>query len=191
MRDLARIVAAAAAIALLTGCSGLQDTLGLGKRAPDEFAVVKQAPLVLPPNYALRPPEPGAPRPQELQPREQAQAALTGRRNAGPGDTLRTGAGAAARSPGEQALLGQAKALNVDPTIRRQINQEFTQLVERDNSFVDKLIFWQSKPEPGTVVDPAKEQQRLREAQASGTPANRGDVPIIERRQKGWLEGIF
>ena len=45
----------------LAACDSARETLGLNKRAPDEFAVVPRAPLVLPPNYDLRPPEPGAP----------------------------------------------------------------------------------------------------------------------------------
>jgi hypothetical protein len=171
------------------GSGSIQETLGIAKRAPDEFAVVKQAPLVMPPNFALRPPEPGAPRPQELMPREQAQATLTGRR-VDP-EQLRAGGPGAQRSAGEQALLGQARALNADPSIRRVVNEEFTQLAERDDSFVDRLMFWQDKPLPGTVVDPAREQQRLREAAASGTTAASGNVPIIERKQRGFLEGIF
>ena len=46
-----------AALAALAGCSGtVQEKLGLGKRAPDEFQVVRRAPLILPPDYSLRPP---------------------------------------------------------------------------------------------------------------------------------------
>ena len=43
----------------------LKSTFGLNKRAPDEFAVPTRAPLSLPPDYSLRPPEPGAPRPNQ------------------------------------------------------------------------------------------------------------------------------
>ena len=35
----------------------------MSKRAPDEFAVVRRAPLIVPPDFDLRPPDPGAPRP--------------------------------------------------------------------------------------------------------------------------------
>ena len=66
----------------LAACGGesLSDTLGYGKSAPDEFAIVTKAPLVIPPDYSLRPPQPGAPRPQEmeLQPSIGAQRALIG-----------------------------------------------------------------------------------------------------------------
>ena len=36
--------------------------------------------------------------------------------------------------------------------------------------------------------DPAQEQKRIREAQASGTPVNEGDMPMIKQRQRGLLE---
>jgi len=43
---------------------------------PDEFRVVTKAPLVVPPDFSLRPPAPGKPRPQELQPESAARTAL-------------------------------------------------------------------------------------------------------------------
>ena len=53
----------------LSGCQSTKNALGLNKVVPDEFRVVTKAPLVVPPDYALRPPAPGEPRPQELQPK--------------------------------------------------------------------------------------------------------------------------
>ena len=44
----------------LSGCSDAKEQLGLTRSAPDEFAVVKRAPLAMPPDYTLRPPRPGA-----------------------------------------------------------------------------------------------------------------------------------
>lgn len=197
MEKFAPIAVASLAALALAGCGGVnvQETLGLGKKPPDEFAVVKQAPLILPPNFSLRPPEPGAARPQEMAPRDQAQAALTGRRPAVPGDTsplLRAGATPQVeRSPGENALLSEARAISVDPSIRRKLNEEFSNLAERDRDFVDRLIFWQKPQPPGVIVDPEKEKQRLREAAAANTPPSQGNVPIIERRKRGILEDIF
>ncbi len=54
----------------------------MNKVTPDEFRVVTKAPLVVPPDYALRPPAPGKPRPQELQPESVARNALLGQREA-------------------------------------------------------------------------------------------------------------
>jgi hypothetical protein len=64
----------------LGGCAQgtVQDALGMSKRAPDEFAVVRRAPLIVPPDYDLRPPDPGAPRPNIGTTSDQARVALTG-----------------------------------------------------------------------------------------------------------------
>lgn len=179
----------------LAGCDTTRDALGITKKTPDEFAVVTKAPLVLPPEFGLRPPEPGAPRPQEVPARDRAAAAFGGASTDAAGQATplgrRTAPNAGPRSAGEQALLNQARASNVDPDIRRKVNDEFTQLAERDSSFVDRLMFWQSPAEPGLALDPAKESQRLRENAATGKPLTQGTVPTIKRRERGPLEGIF
>jgi hypothetical protein len=71
------------------------------------------------------------------------------------------------------------------------INRETTVLAEKDRSFTDRLIFWQKAQPPGTVVDPTKESQRLRDNAATGEPVTKGETPVIERRKRGILEGIF
>ena len=75
----------------LSGCSsnGLFD-----RKRPDEFAVSRSAPLVVPPDFSLTPPKPGAPRPQETGTQEQVLEALFG--------------GPAARSAAESAVIGSA-----------------------------------------------------------------------------------
>lgn len=68
------ILLATASVAL-TACGGG----GLFNRdRPDEFAVQRQAPLVVPPDFTLAPPAPGAPRPTEGTAAEQALEALFG-----------------------------------------------------------------------------------------------------------------
>jgi hypothetical protein len=98
---------------------------------------------------------------------------------------------AAVQSPGETALLAHAGAGRADPTIREAVDRESTQLVEADQTLLDKLIFWRKPEEPGTVVDPQREQQRIRENAALGRPASEGDTPSIKRRKRAPLEGLF
>src|SRR5258708_19942516 len=64
LRGWAQAAVAALAVAMLAGCGGdTRKVLGLDKVAPDEFKIVNRAPLSLPPDYALRPPDPRALRP--------------------------------------------------------------------------------------------------------------------------------
>ena len=95
-----RVIVASALIAAagLAGCQSTRNALGMSKVTPDEFRVVTKAPLVLPPDFSLRPPAPGKPRPQELQPESAARIALLGQREG------------EARSDGEKMLVAKAGA---------------------------------------------------------------------------------
>jgi hypothetical protein len=179
--------AAVGALAL-GGCSAFENLGGGKKFSPDEFKIVSHSPLTMPPNAELRPPRPGEPRPQETTPSDQAKEALSpvmaGRvQQKGPS------AGAPGDSS-EQALIAKAGAGGIDPNIRGQVNRDTRTLAEKDNTFIDSLIFWQDKPTPGVIIDPEKEQQRIRDAQATGQPS-KAATPTIERRKRGLLEGIF
>lgn len=73
----------AGAISLLQGCSDFRMALGIDRVGPDEFAVESRAPLTIPPDFDLRPPQPGAARPQEVTAAERARKAMD---TAGPGE---------------------------------------------------------------------------------------------------------
>jgi len=127
-----QVIGLSASAALLSGCTGLQQAIGIAKSPPDEFAVVKKAPLVIPPDYTLRPPEPGAPRPQELRPSDSARIALLGE----DGETE------VAQSKGETLLLQSARADRKDPNIRTVLNEENGKLKVKDQAFADQVIFY-------------------------------------------------
>ena len=90
---LSPLILAAPALALLAGCASGGF---LGRERPDEFAVTRNAPLVVPPDYALTPPRPGEPDVGANDPRNQALQALFG--------------GPSPRSAVEQNLLQEADA---------------------------------------------------------------------------------
>lgn len=176
-----------ALLAALSGCENARRSLGMGKQAPDEFAVLTRAPLELPPDYGLRPPEPGAKRPQEASTRDQARRILLG----GAASADATARPGSRFSTGESAILKRAGALNTDPSIRQKVNRESAGIAIAEAGFLDKIIFWQEPALPGVVVDADKEARRLREASAMGTAPNKSDVPVIKRKERGFLEGIF
>jgi len=70
--------AALVALVALSGCGGGKGGVMAGRGAPDEFLVSKRAPLTIPPDFALTPPKPGAPRPQEADSSQQALSAMFG-----------------------------------------------------------------------------------------------------------------
>lgn len=71
-----RVILIAALGATTAACGSLKEDLGLLKEAPDEFAVVRNAPLSLPPDFNLRPPKPGEVGDGRLEQRDQARALL-------------------------------------------------------------------------------------------------------------------
>lgn len=177
---------------LLTGCEGTKQALGIGKKeGPDEFTVITKAPLIIPPDFSLRPPTPGQKGPQDILAENSAKAALLGNQpNTAP--VTHSDAVAAGVSTGELALLRQAGAENVDPNIREVVDTETAVLAENDETFMEKIMFWQEQPPFGTVVDPVKEKKRLQENAALGeSPAAGPETPIIERRKRALLEGLF
>jgi hypothetical protein len=176
----------------LGGCSALENLGGGKKFSPDEFKIVSHSPLTMPPNAELRPPRPGEPRPQEVTPADQAKEALSPALAARPQrNQVMTGtAEGPGRTSAESSLVQKAGGGNIDPNIRSRVNTDTKTINDSDKTFIDSLIFWQDSPPGGVVVDPTKEQQRIRDAQAAGQPAS-GQTPTIKRRQRGLLEGIF
>jgi hypothetical protein len=154
-------VAILGAVVAVSGCQSTKQALGMTKVVPDEFRVVTKAPLVVPPEYSLRPPAPGEPRPQELQPESAARQALLGER------------AATQRSVGETALVNRAGGDRADPLARYVVDDEFGDITYKDKSFADRVMFWRggNEPQPAVTpganesapVDAAAEQARLRE----------------------------
>ncbi len=175
---------AAAGLALaLAGCSGddLTRTFGLSRDAPNEFVVTTQAPLSMPPDFSLRPPEPGAPRPGVQSDRRQAEAALVPQVELDPAAT--------AMSPGQQALVADAGP-NAPADIRSRVDAEAAR-DRPDQGLVDRLMFWKSAPPAGVLVDPKKEQQRLQQNAALGQSPEVGQTPIIQRQPTSLFGNIF
>jgi hypothetical protein len=121
----------------LSACDSIRREAGLTKQAPDEFAVVTKAPLIIPPNFNLRPPAPGAPPLNQEGPTDSAQAALF---NGSDPATV-----AAGMSPnlslGERMLLATAGAQNTDPAIRAELQADSrSAAAAADQSFTDRVL---------------------------------------------------
>jgi len=118
MRNLKSAILLASGCAMLAACGGS----GIFNRdRPDEFAVQRQAPLVVPPDFTLTPPAPGAPRPSEGTASEQALEALFG--------------GPAPRSDVETSALDRAGS--AAPGIRSQIGDPATNTVAKGSTTRD------------------------------------------------------
>ena len=120
MRKLAIVVGGLGLAVLVSGCAHSR----LGRASgPDEFAVARQAPLVIPPDFSLAPPQPGAARANDISPNAQALDALFG--------------GASARSGAETATIRAAGEDSDDPGIRSSVDDPSTTVVDKGSTTRD------------------------------------------------------
>jgi hypothetical protein len=137
-------------VAGLSGCQSLRDAAGLQKKSPDEFAVTTKAPLVIPPDFNLRPPLPGAPPANTLDPSSNAEVALF---NSADPQTVAAGM-RGNYTPGEKMLLANAKAGRADPGIRARLNADQRAAVQNaDRSFTDRILSSAVTPDTGKAVN--------------------------------------
>jgi hypothetical protein len=169
---------------ILGGCSGdkLARTFGLTRDAPDEYTVTTRAPLSMPPDYNLRPPRPGVPRPQEQSERQQAQEALVPQ-------TALDAPGGGGTSAGQAALVQEAGPA-APRDIRSQVDRDARYAAD-DESFIDKVLYWRKPDTQHVQVDAQKESQRLRANAALGEGPDVGETPIIEQKKTGWFNSLF
>ncbi len=171
---------------VLSGCGEVRNALGQDKQPPDEFAVVARAPLSVPPNFALRPPTPGAQRPQEPLKRHGARDLIV--KSTGAAATSGTNTAGTSADNTLRRLLGTDQA---EPGIRETVNRETAAFVYADQQLIDKILFWRPEPPKGIVVDAEKEKKRLQENAALGKRIDEGETPTIKRKRGGILEGLF
>ncbi|MEM6899471.1 MAG: DUF3035 domain-containing protein [Pseudomonadota bacterium] len=153
MRKMISIAPLAAALAVTTACSSGGNN---GRRAgtPDEFRVVKKAPLTVPPEYSLRPPQAGTAVPAEVDPARAERAFSFGEQ---------IGLDA---SEAERILVARAGAIAVNPIIREQVDYEEAGLLRKSRTVSQSVADWTG----------SEEQREL----AASDNATGGDV-IIER----------
>ena len=173
---------------VLCGCDTLRSAAGMGKMAPDEFAVLTKAPLVVPPDYNLKPPRPGAAPTNQVKPTDAAQVALYRNDPATVASNIPGNS-----SQGEKLLLAYAGIANADPEIRQHLASDRKNMLGADDSFTDEILFWKGpKTDPGKAVDADAEARRI-DAQRSGQAP--GEAPKQEAPKQedksGWFDGWF
>ena len=138
-------VAVGIGIGAMTACGGsVQERLGMTRRSPDEFQVVRRQPLVIPPDYRLPAPGTASPAQQQDVASRDARATLFGGL---------PGAGPVGPSRGEQVLLGSVPG-TIQPNIRDIILTENSELTQLDESrFLFILDFQRRASTGGTALE--------------------------------------
>lgn len=162
-----RFLAIFIAIIIVSACSDFKQRAGLIKEAPDEFTVITQPALIIPPNFELVPPKDADDdffvTDTEAQAKNALRESLESENISDETDSE--------LSQGEVLLLRRTDAVNVDNNIRKRI--------EKDNS-------------QHVIVNSKKEAKRIKENLESGRAINDGDVlVIIDKKDKAILEDVF
>jgi hypothetical protein len=174
MRNLLRGCALAAMACSLMACQSIRDAAGLTKEPPDEFAVVTKAPLIIPPDFNLHPPKPGAPPLNQVAPTTAAQEALYS-------DDPNAIANAISGnySEAEKLLLATSGGAVADPSIRRTIAADNTKAEDTDPSLTDRLLFGESTDNSADkAVNAAAEQARLAAIKDGDQPPGKASATI-------------
>ena len=196
-----RLMALAGFTLVLAACEAndIRENLSLKRDAPDEFTVLSRPPLYVPPDFTLRPPEPGAP-PRAPTAEDTAHAIVTGQ-PAKVEDTPATLPESTAPtavstvitkdtpSSAADAFLKHAGADQANDDIRSQLGVDSNVPAPADAKSLLERFSGENKSEP--VVDAKKEANRLRTNKDEGKPINEGDVPVQQEKPPTVLDRIF
>jgi hypothetical protein len=165
-------------IALIAATAAAATACASGPRTPDEFRVVRKAPLTVPPDYSLRPPAPGEARPQELSPDVQARVAVFG---ADYGKEA---------SDAEKTFVKQIGGDAVDRTVRAEVDYDSSQIVRKNRSFADAILSFGKKGSSDQLVDASAEAERIKAQEAALADVTGNKPVIIQRKRSGKLPGL-
>ncbi len=153
----------------LSGCSSATKALGLKQSAPNEFNILTKAPLVVPPEYNLRPPRLGESSYENNYTQKAAREALVGEIDS------------AEPSKGEQFLLAKANAPRANQEIRVEIDGQNSVERKTDN-FSDTVL-----RKANDALDAEAEAKRLKAISAA---TGGGQVTITRRPGAAKLPGL-
>ena len=116
-------------ISLISGCgSELSDVLGTNKLPPDEFTILTKPPLIVPPEYNLRPPAEGEIRPNVQQPNRQLQSILFGQNQT---DDF---------SSSEISLMTGSDVAEAIPNIKEDLDSEMRDVEEVSSNLESQVL---------------------------------------------------
>ena len=158
----------------LISCSQLRESAGVTRKSLDEFQIVENPPLVIPPDFNLIPPDQLEEKNIQNVDNELAKEILFGLEDDEIQNQLQLST--------MQQILSETDANDISASIREEIDQQFSQEIEANNIF---QIDWEDEIE---VLDAVKESERIRNKNFEGKSIAEDDVPVkketIKKKKK-------
>ena len=151
-------------ILFISSCSSIKDSAGVNRKSIDEFTVLENPPLVIPPDFNLLPPDQLKARKIDDLETGLAQEILFGL------DENKIEVKISIDTMNQ--ILLKANALNISSSVREQIDEDFMKEINTtgifQNTFRDEI----------EILDAVKESKRIRDKTFKGDLISEGDVPI-------------
>ena len=160
----------------LNACSSLRDSAGVTRKSIDEFQVVENPPLVIPPDFTLTPPDQLEEKNIDNIESELAEEILFGLDD----NNIQTQTQLSTMSQ----ILSEVDTLDASPFIREEIDKEFSQELQTSEIFQNN---WETEIQ---ILDAIKESERIRNKKFESESITDGEIPtkskkiIIKKKKK-------
>ena len=162
----------------LSSCATVRKSAGVTRKSLDEFEVVENPPLFIPPDFNLLPPEQLEKKNIDDVETELAQEILFGL-----DENLENNENEKLSIMNQ--ILESTEANNVDSNIRKEIDEQFANEMKTDSIY---QIEWDTEIE---VLDAIKESERIRNQLIQGKYIAEGEVPTTIQKTKKKKKRFF
>jgi len=148
----------------LSSCSSVRESAGVTRKNLNEFVVIENPPLVIPPDFNLISPDNLEEKKISNLESELAQEILFGLDQDQENSDKKIST--------MDLILSNAKAFNVSPSIKDEIDESFANEIKTDGIFQINL------ENEIDVLDAVKESERIRNNRFDDLPITEGEIPI-------------
>ena len=152
---------------LISSCTKLRESAGVTRKSLDEFAIIENPPLIIPPDFNLLPPDQLEEKNLDNEESELAKEILFGLE----GDTDAN----IVESSTMENILSQSNAHEIDNSIRDEINEQFAS---------EKRSLSKSWDDEVEILDSIAESERIRNELLNNEVKSIEGVPTVKIKNK-------
>ena len=151
----------------IASCSKVRESAGVNRKNVDEFAVIENPPLVIPPDFNLLPPDQLAEKSLDNEESELAKEILFGFEDDAETNNIELST--------MENILSQSNAFEIDNSIRDEIDEQFAS----EKNSISKS--WDDEIE---ILDSITESERLRNQLLNNEVESNEEIPKIKVKNK-------